>query len=141
MNRPSHCMSGFLRNLPRTLAYGGVVALLATGAARADDSEIFVAQSTSAPNIMLILDTSGSMIGDVTTQATYDPNRNYLAEGTGACSGLTGKVFYRTGSSQGTPPACDSDNRITASNLKCAAAVTALASAAGRYQGDRFIQW
>lgn len=141
MNRSTHCMPGFLSNLQRTLAYGGLLALSVTNTARADDSEIFVAQSTSAPNIMLILDTSGSMIGKVTTQSPYDPKRDYVAEGTGACSGLAGKVFYRTGKDQGTPPSCGTNDQISASNLKCAAAVTALASDAGRYQGDRFIQW
>lgn len=114
------------------------LALMAS--AHADDSEIFLQQSTSAPNIMLILDTSGSMIGEVTTQSPYDPNRDYVSEGTGTCSGLAGRVFYKTGWNQGNPPSC-SGNTIPASNLKCAKAVTALASEAGRYQGDRYIRW
>lgn len=127
--------------LVRSIALGGALAFALAGPSHADDSEIFIAQSTTSPNIMLILDTSGSMDGQVTTQEPYDPARDYTAEGTGSCAGLAGRVYYKTGSNQGTPPSCNSDTYVSSSNLRCALAVAALASNAGRYQGDRLIQW
>src|SRR5690606_19314177 len=127
--------------LAPTFVYAAALAAAAAGPVAADDAEIFVAQSNTAPNIMLILDTSGSMIGEVTTQQSYDPTRDYVAEATGDCASIGGRVLYRTGTSQGTPPSCNTSSYFDAANLKCAAAVTALASEAGRYQGDRFIQW
>ncbi len=110
------------------------------GIASADDAEIFVAESSTAPNIMLILDTSGSMIGEVTSQQPYDPARNYIAEATGDCANIADRVLYKT-TNQSTPPSCGTGNYFSTANLKCAGAVTALASEGGRYQGDRFIQW
>ena len=49
------------------------------GLAIADDSEIFSAQSagTVGPNILLILDTSGSMSSGVYSAADYDPSASY----------------------------------------------------------------
>ena len=127
--------------LKRIALSGALATLLASGAAWADDSEIFVSQTNGAPNIMLILDTSGSMIGEVTTQSAFDPARDYVSSGTGDCAGKSGKVFFRTGTNQGTAPACNTVRVLSYSNLRCAQARTALASSAGRYQGDKFIQW
>ena len=127
------------RSLVKSTCIAATLALIGASAS-ADDAEIFVAEYDVAPNIMLILDTSGSMMGTVSTQEPYDPNRDYTAEGTGSCAGLAGRVFYRTGNNQGTPPACSSNDRFSYSNLRCAAARTALETA-GRYAGDRFAQW
>ena len=52
-----------------------------SGAALADDSEIFtgLANTVSAqrPNILFVIDTSGSMDTDVVTQVPYDPATTY----------------------------------------------------------------
>src|SRR5262245_46979452 len=56
--------------------------------ARADDTEIYIGQPTqnstaTRPNILFVMDTSGSMGTTVTTtQTTYDPSVTY----TGACA-------------------------------------------------------
>lgn len=129
-----------MRSWLRLLICGGVTAAAMLGTARADDSEIYISQSTTAPNIMLILDTSGSMGGTVRTQDPYDPARDYISGATGDCSGIAGRVFFKT-SSQGTPPACNSNNYVPDTVLNCDLAKTALASSAGSYPGDRFVQW
>lgn len=130
MLKPSRSLLGFV--VAATFAVVGT-------SAWADDSEIFVAESTAAPNIMLILDTSGSMMGQLTTQEPYDPSRDYVAEASGSCASIADRVFYKT-NNQGTPPSCNSSDWFSHSNLRCAAAKSAL-DAAGMYQGDRFIQW
>ena len=66
----------------------------------ADDTELFVANAGqlggAQPNILFILDTSGSMRSEVRTQDTYDPNTLY----TGTCS--TSRLYWRTNT--GDPP-------------------------------------
>jgi len=54
------------------------------GTAIADDAELFIAgedtsssNSEARPNILFIIDTSGSMKGEVLTETTYDPNETY----------------------------------------------------------------
>lgn len=128
------------RRLANVVCAAAYIVLAVAPTASADDAEIFVAESRVAPNIMLVLDTSGSMIGEVTSQEPYDPSRDYIAEATGACANIRGRVLYRT-SSQSTPPSCNTSSYFQESNLKCAAAKTALASEAGRYANDRYIQW
>lgn len=139
MKRPNHWTST-LRSSLRLLAcsYATVAALI--GTARADDSEIYISQSTAAPNIMLILDTSGSMDGQVTTQDAYVPGRDYIGEASGDCASIRDRVYFKT-RSQGTPPSCSSSDWVSTTNLRCAAADTGLASTAGSYQGDRFVHW
>jgi len=64
--------------------------------AHADDTEVYVGQPTSAadgrPNILFIIDTSGSMGGKVTTQIPYDPNTTY--EGTCAPN----RIYWKSSS-------------------------------------------
>ena len=117
---------------------GGLLWTLgATVTALADDTEIFFGQatSTSAPNIMFIFDTSGSMDTQVTTTAPYNPGTTYA--GTGSCSGLSGRIFYRTGN-RTDAPAC-SGTYINDTDLKCAAASSGFASS-GRYV-DSLARW
>lgn len=73
-------------------------AALTVGAAlpaAADDTEIYIGQppataAASRPNILFVMDTSGSMGTNVTTQTTYDPNTVYP----GSCSQDT--VYWRS---------------------------------------------
>ena len=77
----------------RHLICGCLVALLTVSSAQADDSEIFAAPSagTVGPNILLILDTSGSMNSAVYSAGDYDPTASYpvttgLNPNTGYCT-------------------------------------------------------
>ncbi|GFE87936.1 pilus assembly protein [Steroidobacter agaridevorans] len=150
MNRPIQWTSSHLRSWVRLLTCGCVTAGALLGTARADDSEIYIAQSTAAPNIMLILDTSGSMQGEVTTQAAYDPNTDYIAKATGDCANISNRVFFTTENDDDdgdgeadldVPPTCDTNRYVAKAVMNCASATDPLKSEAGSYTGDRFVQW
>jgi type IV pilus assembly protein PilY1 len=140
MNRPIPWTSSHLRSALRLLACSCVAAAALPGTARADDSEIYISQTDVAPNIMLILDTSGSMSGRVSTQDAYDPTVDYVAKATGNCAGIGNRVYFKTGDNQGRPPSCDSGAYVTSTNNKCSVSTDPLARA-GSYQGDFFTQW
>ncbi|HSL68703.1 MAG TPA: hypothetical protein VK864_00610, partial [Longimicrobiales bacterium] len=97
--------------------------VLAGGAGvRADDTEIFVTQAgagtTVQPNILFVLDTSGSMNTNVVTQLPYDPATTYA----GACDPT--RVYWRDGA--GGPPLCAfTQNWFAGTQFKCRAAKTA----------------
>ena len=107
------------RKHPRLSALvGGIVLAIVCGSpALADDTEIFVSQQAgSRPNIVFILDTSGSMDSAVTTQAPYDPAITY----NGACD--SSRIYWRV--SSGTPPDCTVTTQwFNATGLLCDAAV------------------
>ncbi|MBS0400685.1 MAG: hypothetical protein JSR95_18640, partial [Proteobacteria bacterium] len=110
---------------------------LASTNARADDTEIFFNQSNAnvGANVMLILDTSGSMDDEVTSAPDYDASTTYPT--TGSCD----PAYVYWGSS-GTP-SCGSSNRVPVTQSKCASAATQLGNtkgATGQY-GDAFIRW
>ncbi len=114
--------------------------VLGSSSAYADDTEIFVGNPGNAakPNIMLILDTSGSMGANITTTEDYDPSRTYT--GTGDCSGIGNQIYYST---SGTPPACNSSRRFQLSLLKCQDALSSSAlgsGGSGVYIGT-FVRW
>lgn len=92
----------------------------------ADDTELFVnyAGSVPPPNVLFIIDTSGSMDGIVESQATYDPGRTYL----GDC--VAGRIYWRDDA--GNPPTCSTGRWIEESALVCDAAREAFAFGAGR---------
>jgi type IV pilus assembly protein PilY1 len=125
----------------RLLACSSATVAALTGTAHADDSEIYISQANTAPNILLILDTSGSMQGQVTTQPAYDSTIDYVAKANGVCAGIGDRVYFSTGDDQGTPPACDSGAFVSTANMRCSAATAALGSSSGTYTGDRFTQW
>lgn len=116
-------------------AAGLLGALLGGAAALADDTEVFVnpAAGAAQPNILLVLDTSGSMDALVQLpKPPYDPGRTY----DGACA--AGQLYFRRG--PGDPPECNSDARLPAALNSCRAAVDALSGAAGLWSG-RVAQW
>ncbi|HEX9875821.1 MAG TPA: PilC/PilY family type IV pilus protein [Gammaproteobacteria bacterium] len=102
----------------------------------ADDTELFVADvadlGNAQPNILFILDTSGSMSSQVSTQSTYDPSVSY----SGDCE--TNRVYWRTGT--GNPPDCDTIRWFNASAFTCDAAMQAFALGTGTYT-DRMAQF
>ena len=111
--------------------FAGTLWALASGIpAIAEDIELFVSNSsqfstTAQPNILFIIDTSYSMLTEVETQATYDPDIVY----DGDCS--ADRVYYRSG--PGDPPFCNIPYWFNDAALMCDAAIQAFATSAGRY--------
>ena len=119
-----------IRKRAEAVLLGVVWTLVVSLPAIADDTELFVANSTqfqleAQPNVLLILDTSGSMDATVITQGSYDPDVNY----DGACSG--NRVYWRE--SVGFPPTCDTERYFELGALVCNAALNAFALGAGHY--------
>ncbi len=117
----------------RGLCAGVSLALTCGAPALADDTEIFVgSQGDIDPNIVLILDTSGSMEALVETQEAFDPAVTYA----GSCD--SSRVYYRRGI--GSPPACSDNLWFNATELRCNAAVQRIALS-GRFIAARAAQW
>ncbi|RMF96494.1 MAG: hypothetical protein D6727_08140 [Gammaproteobacteria bacterium] len=117
------------------LATGMLLALGSAPLAWADDTELFIAnadpQVTGArPNILFIIDTSGSMRSTVLTQQAWDPNLTFSD-----CYKSNALYFSTTGSK----PSCGSSNYIWKSSNACAASQAPLANF-GRYDGN-LLQW
>ena len=108
---------------------GLITALIIGSPAIADDVEILLAQPSSEgaakPNILFILDSSGSMTSVETSQQPYDSNDTYG----GSCNS---NQYYFT-SNTGTP-SCDSSNknRIDKSAFQCAQGAL-MANASGSF--------
>src|SRR5512144_1828052 len=105
------------------VALGVLTGLVTTGPASADDTELFVGAArgvnTAQPNILFIIDDSGSMGDLVSTQPNYDPKQTY----SGGCG--AGHVYYST---TGSAPDCSSTNWVNKSALVCKAALDAIAA-------------
>jgi len=148
----------------RALGLASTLLVVAAGStARADDTEIFFTETKSGgdANLMLILDTSGSM-GDTATSSPqpYDSTLSYSLNGTGSGKNDTdkcqkGRIYYRPNDPlNATPPtSCSGLSYITydmaspsGSDNKCKASQSALnygsgyAGRAGFYR-DFFIRW
>ena len=134
----------------------------------ADDTEIFSAASggTIGPNIMFVIDTSGSMGSTVTTMADYDPTASYPvtlcqnnnvpgnSNGNGACdnnsNGCTTAfdetaVYWVSGNATPAPgastlPGCNSTAKLPRAQVNCLTAADALDTTSG-YKTDAFVQW
>lgn len=95
------------------------------GIARADEAEIFVgtgnAVTSQRPNILLIMDTSGSMDEDVETQMPFDPAVEF--DGNSDCDD---RIFYAQGSNSSEPPDCNDTNSVPAASFKCDAGAQAM---------------
>ena len=144
-------MPSFNARLLSTLAGTGLALSLGMSA-RADDTEIFLQQPANAPqaNILLIVDTSGSMNEAVeSTLLPYDAATSYSNSSTN-CS--DDRLYYSTTST--TPTSCSDLSSITLSanfsaaspqEMKCKRAVDALAWGTGQtgagYYSDRFARW
>ncbi|MEZ5542044.1 MAG: PilC/PilY family type IV pilus protein [Pseudomonadota bacterium] len=99
---------------------------------KADDTEVYLgdlAFSTNIrPNVLFILDTSGSMGDSLTvTTGTYDPATTY----SGSCS--SSRVYWNN---SGNPPSCSTDNYFDTTSNVCNDSATALsAGGTGIYIG------
>jgi type IV pilus assembly protein PilY1 len=116
------------------LALGALWALASGLPAVADDTELFIGttnNSVAKPNILFIIDNSGSMGTLVLTQETFDGSTTY----TGACD--VNRVYWRTGT--GNPPACSTSNYFNLSALRCEKALKAFGTAG--YYTDNMAQY
>ncbi|MEO0971669.1 MAG: PilC/PilY family type IV pilus protein [Pseudomonadota bacterium] len=111
------------------------VTLLAGGAA-ADDTDIFVQAIPPAdPNVLMILDTSGSMDSELVVSEDYDSNVDYG----GVCD--PNRIYYVRQDNFVEVPSCDEFdfNYTLNTSMFCEAAVQGLAAAG--FFTDRFAQW
>ncbi len=115
--------------LPQLFALcAGAAPLLTTGLATADDTEVYVAEVTSAlqPNILFIMDTSGSMHNNtITTENPYDSGEDY----SGSCQ--DSRIYW---SSNSSPPSCGTDQWVRKDDFTCDSAGNALEGDTGYYQ-------
>ena len=95
------------------------------GIAGADESEIFVgtgnAVTAERPNILFIMDTSGSMDEDVVTKV-YDPAIDVPGD-----SNCDDRIFFSQGSTSTSPPDCTDPNSVPLANFKCNAGLQTMA--------------
>lgn len=96
----------------RSLLAAGV---LLAAPAFADDIELFVSTNNQpfqceAPNVVFLIDTSGSMDGPVTTQADWDPTQSYSG-----CF-ASNSFYFNTA---GTPPECGATILFEKSANRC----------------------
>jgi len=123
----------------RLLSFASAAALAALGcAASADEAEIFVgtdnAVSNERPNILFVIDTSGSMSTNVVTQVPFNPAVTYP----GTCDPT--RVYFQTGSNSSNPPSCTNNTSVPLVAFKCNTALTNMALS-GYYVADRAAQW
>ncbi|UCG73344.1 MAG: PQQ-binding-like beta-propeller repeat protein [Chromatiales bacterium] len=107
----------------------GLALWLLAGPAGADDTELFVTgydapASCTIPNVLFVIDTSGSMGGEIDTQASWDP----LQEFSGCFDSNT--LYY---TATGDLPECDATQSFPKASNFCAAADDKLALV-GRYR-------
>ncbi len=105
-------------------------ACLLAGASLADDTELFVTgfdtpAQCEAPNVLFIVDNSGSMDSEVQTQVSWDPQQAFSG-----CFDSDALYFSATGE----PPDCDSAQHFAKRENFCQAAEQPLADT-GRYKG------
>ncbi|HKE44697.1 MAG TPA: PilC/PilY family type IV pilus protein [Steroidobacteraceae bacterium] len=127
-----------LKHRSRALLIGTVLAFACGAPALADDTEIFLGQNNSGvkPNILFILDTSGSMDTDVVTEnAPYDPAVTYG----GSCR--SDRTYWvRDDGTPILPPTCEAATWFNATNMKCKTAKDAFL-VAGFYSATRAAQF
>ncbi len=112
----------------------------------ADDTEVYVGSDATTsqirPNIVFIIDNSGSMDGTVPVStvgdagAYYDPNVNYNdAPYNGGCN-LGGVYWAQSGYN---PPSCTSNQQVNITAFQCDSAANALGTSG--YYLDRFARF
>lgn len=123
---------------PLVAAIAATLTLWCAGAPLADDTEIFEATpvngTAARPNILLIIDTSGSMVDNSVTQAMdYDPVTSY----SGTCT--NDRIYWKQGNNSFN---CrdQSDQYIDANALVCSAASLQVATI-GSYVVANTAQW
>lgn len=113
-------------NTPHRIVLGIALGLFVGLPAMADDTEIYMSQSSATgakANVLFILDTSGSMDTRVDTTPLYNPNTTYPSLGCAA-----DRIYYSTND---TPPSCTTDNYILRTNFHCNTAEGTLTNVGG----------
>ncbi|MGE0581488.1 MAG: pilus assembly protein [Steroidobacteraceae bacterium] len=116
-------MSTLKHPISKTLGFALATILVALPAA-ADDTEIYMSKASAGaqPNVLFIIDTSGSMDGKVDTTPLYDPNTVY----TGSCA--ADRIYFST---DDDPPDCGTSQWFPASSNHCNASAAALTNIGG----------
>ena len=129
-------MNGLLKKFQLTLASTAFVLLLGNSAI-AEDIEIYVdpsvANTDSRPNVLFIVDNSGSMDTKVNTGKPWDADTVWP----GDCD--TSHIYWKENNKGNKPPGCGTNAWFNASANHCAATVAAFDSA-GYYIG-RVARW
>ena len=117
---------------------GALYGLTAASPVLADDTEIYVGLANTAtgskPNVLFVIDTSGSMDTDVTittSTAAYNPAVTYTGS---TC--VSTRLYW---SATGSIPDCSTSQYFTASQYRCDTGSTAMGTT-GFYQ-DRHARW
>lgn len=110
-------------------------ALLGAGSLQADDTELYVRNAsttgvTARANVLFIIDTSGSMVTQVETQAPYQAGTTYSG-----C--FDGDAVYF--SANGTRPTCGNADRFPKALNRCAASADGLTFAG--FYSDAALGW
>lgn len=138
MKRSQDSAAAARRRRLSTLATGAAIGLLSLGPAFADDTEVFLNQADVRgvrPNILFVIDTSGSMDGLVQVpKAPYDPAVSYG----GNCQ--DSRLYYQRAARGAVPPNCAAATSIARAENTCAAAASALSGRAGLWTG-KAAQW
>jgi type IV pilus assembly protein PilY1 len=148
--------SRYLDRLIQAICMAALLALPGIAPVNARDTDVYLMSPTvsrdDSPNVMIILDNSGSMDTNITSRAAYDPAIDYCTGdldtliGAGAnagkpsnCASISGRVYWSFGSTP-TPPGTSSDRWFAASKNKCLDSASALASS-GFYGGTKIAKW
>jgi type IV pilus assembly protein PilY1 len=133
-----------------------LVALPGIAPVSAKDTDVYLMSPTvsrdDSPNVMIVLDNSGSMNTDISTRPSYDPSIDYCTDdldtliGAGSnagipgdCASISGRVYWSFGSTP-TPPSTSSDRWFDDSKNYCLQSVSALASS-GFYGSTKVARW
>jgi type IV pilus assembly protein PilY1 len=135
-----------------------LAAMAAVAPAYALDTDVYLKSQIAAksgqhsqPNVMIILDNSGSMNSTVpATRPAYDPTIDYCADdldaaigsGTNAgkpsgCASISGRLYF---SISGTPPSYSSDAWFASGKNKCFDSTSAFTDT-GRYGSTKIAMW
>ncbi|MCH9672368.1 MAG: hypothetical protein K0U93_13050 [Gammaproteobacteria bacterium] len=127
-----------LTSTRRILLYSVLIGLVA-GRSAADDTEVFspslppAQQALLKPNVLFIMDTSGSMGATVpSTPPPYDPAVTYA----GSC--LASRIYWSTNQ---YVPTCTTSQYFEASKNRCAASTAQLATGGAGFYQDRFARF
>ncbi len=145
------------------LSTGTLVALLGISPVNARDTDVYLMSPTvsrdDSPNVMIILDNSGSMNTIITTtRPAYDPAIDYCTgdldtltgiSGANAgkpsnCSSISGRIFWSFPNSNGdvNPPSTSSSRWFTSSKNYCIDSLSALNSGGGgKYGSTKIARW
>ena len=140
-----------LNRLFCALSISTLVALLGIGPVSAKDTDVYLMAPTvardDAPNVLLIIDNSGSMSAIITSAPAYNSSVDYCSASavdaiiSGASSGIpsncttySSQVFWSFSSST---PALTSGNWFTATKNHCEQSKTSLNGSSGQYSSSK----